>query len=78
MEEGKVIISAIEYARLVCIEEQFSTLKTLLFEDSTLSYNKEYHILGNQNKVIEYLKAIRPEEYKKRLEKLKKENGEKE
>lgn len=73
MEENKVTISSSEYAGLISTAEQYDTLIKMIFIDAGLNYDKTALISNDFRQVLDYLKIIKPEVYKKRFNELKNE-----
>lgn len=73
MEENKVTISSSEYAGLISTAEQYDTLIKMIFIDAELNYDKTALISNNFRQVLDYLKIIESEAYKKRFNELKNE-----
>ncbi len=52
------------------LKTQLDTLVTLLFDGASLTYNKKGMNIGNDSIIMAYLKAIRPRDYRIKLEEL--------
>lgn len=73
MEENKVTISSSEYAELISTAEQCNTLIKMIFIDADLNYDKTALTSVGSRQVLDYLKIIKSEVYKKRFNELKNE-----
>lgn len=72
MESREVIVGLEEYVDLRRKAERLDNLRKLIWEGTRISSDNEWLYLGDDSKVMDYLKVIEPLEYAVKMEKLKK------